>query len=92
MREKTINVVFFFCSMSGHYEPDHSQLGNYLKVETVTTTQSLPTPSLAMALIGYEIDAWSTGPFARPLAYSVASVTHSLDLHSNSLAPYCMLR
>ena len=50
MREKTINVVFFFCAMSGHYEPDHSKLGNYLKVETVTTTQSLPTPSLAMTL------------------------------------------
>ena len=29
----------------------------------------------------YEIDAWSTGPFTRPLAHSLAPLTHSLALH-----------
>ena len=35
--------------------------------------------------VDYEIDAWSTGSFAPPLARSLAPLTHSL-------APHCSLR
>ena len=50
VREKTTIVVLFFYSMGCHCEPDHSKLGNYLKVETIIMTPSSPTPSLAMTL------------------------------------------
>ena len=47
---KNNHCGLIFYSMRGHCKPDHSKLGNYSKVETITMTPSSPTPSLAMTL------------------------------------------